>query len=83
VQVPADLCPAHHEIAVGWARNDYNPRWPSEWPGGMGLMDSRTRHDEREREWDRKNGEQVELVARICRSGRSPQCTPAPEGAAP
>lgn len=72
--IPAGLCPVHHQHATAWATNDYQPHNPTEWPGGAFLMDNRTTHDERAREWDRKNSAQVELIARICHSGTSPQC---------
>ncbi|MFH8410707.1 hypothetical protein ACH4FX_38940 [Streptomyces sp. NPDC018019] len=82
--IPADLCPAHRRIAMDWHNNDYDARNPGEWPAGRSvssgectlLMDSRTSHDEREAEFARKNAEQAELTIRVCRSGRSPQCTP-------
>lgn len=82
--IPADLCPAHREIAKGWRDNDFDIRNPGEWPAGRSvtsgertmLMDNRTTIDEQEAEFERKNREQVELTIRICRSGRSPQCTP-------
>lgn len=77
--IPNDLCPVHREQFREWRANDYNPNNPTEWPGGGFLMDSRTSHEERERDWDRQNQEQMDLVARICRSGRSPQCTSSAE----
>lgn len=72
--IPKDLCPIHREHAVHWRNNDYSPWNPSEWPGGAHIMDSRTSHEERARDWDRKNQEAMDQVAAICRSGRSPQC---------
>jgi len=91
--VPADLCPVHRQLALEWRNNDYLPHRPEEWPGGLsacggfGLMDSRTSHEEREVEFDRKNAGQVDLIVRICRSGTSPQCGPLatdlPEAATP
>jgi hypothetical protein len=72
--IPKDLCPVHREHFRDWRDNGYNPRHPTEWPGGSHILDSRTSHDARETDWDRKNLQQMELVARICRSGRSPQC---------
>lgn len=83
------LCPLHEQQASEWRGNHYNPRNPSEWPGGMNatgatlLMDSRTSHEERAREFDRRNAEQVALITRICTSGTSPQCTPTREETAP
>lgn len=73
--VPAGLCPHHWRQAADWRNNHYDPRRPSEWPGGAALMDSRTSHAERERWWAEKNTEQIGLVAAACRSGRDPQCT--------
>ncbi|WP_143179599.1 hypothetical protein [Streptomyces yunnanensis] len=84
MQIPDDLCPVHREIAKGWRDNHFDIWNPGEWPAGRSvtsgertlLMDNRTTVDEREAEFERKNREQVELTIRICRSGRSPQCTP-------
>jgi hypothetical protein len=73
-RIPGDLCPTHRAHFVGWRRNDYSPWNPTEWPGGSHIMDSRTSHEERARDWDRKNLQAMEQVAAICRSGRSPQC---------
>lgn len=80
--IPPDLCPAHREIALGWRNNHYDMRNPGEWPAGMSapyrtpLMDSRTTDMERERRFDEKNQQQIDMTAAACRSGRSPQCTP-------
>lgn len=80
--IPTDLCPAHQENALKWQNNHYDRGNPSEWPCGMSttyrvlLMDLRTSHEEREREFDEKNQQQIDSTARICRSGNSPQCTP-------
>lgn len=77
---PSGLCAVHHQQAVEWRNNDYDRRNPGEWPAGLSfskrtlLMDSRTSHEERSREFAEKNWRQVELIAGICRSGRSPQC---------
>ncbi|WP_328313139.1 hypothetical protein OG432_24670 [Streptomyces sp. NBC_00442] len=86
--VPTDLCPAHTALARHWHRNHYNPQSPSEWPVGLSatlrdhrsaplLMDSRTTDEERAHDFERKNQTQIESVIQICRSGRSPQCSPA------
>ncbi|WP_327259994.1 hypothetical protein [Streptomyces sp. NBC_01240] len=85
--IPTDLCPAHNEIARGWRDNHYNWRDPSEWPAGVSapyrthILDNRTSHEEREKRFDEKNQQQIDLVVQSCRSGRSPQCgaTPANE----
>jgi hypothetical protein len=80
--IPPDLCPAHREIARDWRDNHYDWRNPGEWPAGMSapyrthLLDNRTTHNERERQFDEKNQQQIDLVIRTCRSGRSPQCSP-------
>ena len=76
--IPNDLCAIHREHFRDWRDNHYNARNPTEWPGGGFILDCRTSHQERERDWDRKNLQQMDLIARICRSGRSPQCQPAP-----
>ncbi|GGQ61505.1 hypothetical protein [Streptomyces asoensis] len=56
--------------------NHYDFRNPSEWPGGSHILDSRTTHDEREAEWDRKNLAQmafaVSLRRRQCAGARTP-----------
>jgi hypothetical protein len=75
VRIPDDICPAHAKIARAWRDNHYNAHKPTEWPGGSHIMDSRTTHAERGAKWDRKNLDAVEQTFRICRSGRSPQCT--------
>lgn len=80
--LPSGLCAVHHQQAVNWRNNDYDWRNPAEWPAGLSfpsrtlLMDSRTSHEERAREFEEKNRRQVDLVASICKSGRSPQCLP-------
>ncbi|MFK0296322.1 hypothetical protein ACIQU6_38425 [Streptomyces sp. NPDC090442] len=73
--IPSDLCRAHATIARSWRDNHYSPWNPSEWPGGTPIMDSRTSHQERAADWDRKNADQLERTIRICRSGSSPQCS--------
>lgn len=81
IDIPEGLCATHRQQAVEWRNNDYDWRNPGEWPGGLScrgrqhIMDSRTTHEERAREFERKNREQIELIARICRSGVS--CDPA------
>ena len=80
--IPKDLCPTHRRIALAWRNNHYDRRNPGEWPNGRSskhrylLMDGRTSHEARERDFDRKNQEQIDLVIDLCRSGRSPQCSP-------
>jgi hypothetical protein len=74
MRTPVDLCPAHRKIWLGWRDLTYNPRNPTEWPGGSHIMDSRTTHVERARKWDVKSREQMTLTEACCRSGRSPQC---------
>ncbi len=80
--LPSGLCPVHHQQAFDWRNNEYDRRNPDEWPGGRSsttrtsLMDSRTSHEERSREFEQKNREQIASIERICKSGRSPQCTP-------
>lgn len=74
------LCPVHWKRWIEWRENHYQPQAPSEWPGvGTGIMDSRTSHEERAAEWQRKNQEQMDFVSRVCLSGLSPQCGEAEE----
>lgn len=80
--LPAGLCAFHRELARRWRENHYDPRRPSEWPGGgIPVMDARTSHAERARGWDEKNRAEIARVAEACRSGRSRQCTPRPVAA--
>lgn len=78
---PTGLCSEHHQQAVEWRNNDYDWRNPGEWPGGRSssarshIIDCRTSHEERAREFAEKNRQQIELIAGICKSGRSPQCS--------
>lgn len=78
---PRDLCAAHTDAWKKWRDHvkKYDPRNPTEWPGGAHIMDSRTSHLTRRRGWIDKNAEQMELIEGICRTGRSPECTPRAE----
>lgn len=73
---PDDLCKVHRSAWMQWRNHitKYSTSNPKEWPGGAHIMDSRTSHATRRRQWIEKNAEQMELVERICRSGRSPEC---------
>lgn len=72
---PTDLCPVHRRIWRAWKAHRYDPQHPKDWPGQI-LMDARTSHAERREDWARKNLREMESTAALCRSGRSPQCTP-------
>jgi hypothetical protein len=78
---PADLCPAHREAWLTWRNHylKYRVSNPTEWPGRAMIMDSRTSHTTRRRGWIDKDAEQMELIEKICRSGKSPECN-RPEG---
>lgn len=77
--LPDGLCLFHRDLCRRWRENHYDPRKPSEWPGGgIPIMDARTSHAERERGWDEKNRAEIARIAEACRSGRSRQCTPQP-----
>jgi hypothetical protein len=52
----------------------YRVEHPTEWPGEAMIMDSRTSHTTRRRQWIEKDAEQMELIETICRSGNSPEC---------
>lgn len=74
-EVIRSLCSVHREHAFGYRNLIYSPHNPTEWPGGAHIMDNRTDHETRRKDWERKSEEQVKLIVSICRSGRSPQCT--------
>jgi hypothetical protein len=73
---PADLCPAHRAAWMTWRNHyrKYRVEHPTEWPGEAMIMDSRTSHTTRRRQWIEKDAEQMELIETICRSGNSPEC---------
>lgn len=60
------LCPACAAARTKWRQVIYNPRRPSEWPGGQHILDSRTSHTERRADWEKKTAEQVALIEGIC-----------------
>lgn len=60
------LCPKCQPIRARWKQLHYNPRQPTEWPGGSHILDSRTSHAERRTDWERKTATQVALVEEIC-----------------
>lgn len=60
------LCPACQPIRAGWLRLDYNPRHPTEWPGGQQILDARTTHTERRADWARKTAQQVQAIEDLC-----------------
>jgi hypothetical protein len=68
------LCKEHERIRSAWVKFRYSTLHPKDWPGQM-ILDARTSHEDRRKEWDRKNAEQVALTEEICLSGKSPQCT--------
>lgn len=78
-RLPEGLCVFHRELCRRWRENHYDPRNPSEWPGGSPLIDSHTSHAERERGWDEKNRAEIARITEACRTGRSRQCTRRPE----
>lgn len=72
--VPADLCPFHAGQFRQWREVHFDPRRPTQWPGGSIHMDSRTSTAAQDADWDRKTGGQLDLIERICRGGQSAQC---------
>lgn len=74
MQPPGDLCAAHELIWKIWSVYRYDPNHPKEWGGGP-LMDNRTSHADRERNWDEKTLKELGWIEKTCRSGVSPQCT--------
>jgi len=66
VRDPA-LCSKCKDQARRWRDMQYSVLRPMEWPGTP-LMDSRTSHSDRERDWLRKNIEQVQSIIVVCRA---------------
>ena len=60
------LCPACQAARAGWLRLDYNPRHPSEWPGGQQILDARTSHTARRADWQRKTAQQIAAIEDRC-----------------
>ncbi|MFB7605238.1 hypothetical protein [Streptomyces gardneri] len=85
VRPPLKLCPAHRQHWFDYRNMRFSEETGDPWPGSpqspflyVGTNVSRLR-EERRVQWDRKASEQMQLIERICLSGRSPQCTPAAE----
>lgn len=83
VRPPTALCPAHRRHWIDYRNMLFNEETGDPWPGNpqspflyVGVDINRLR-EERRVQWDRKASEQMQLIERICLSGRSPQCTPA------
>ena len=74
-QPPADLCPPQAQAWKAWRDRylKYSTSHPTEWPGGAHIMDSRTSHTARRRDWIEKDAGQMEIVEHCCRV-RGPQC---------
>jgi hypothetical protein len=72
---PYGLCPPQREAWLAWRNlvHKYDPRNPKEWPGGAHIMDSRTSHTARRRDWIEKSAGQMEIVERAC-ALRGRQC---------
>lgn len=64
------LRPKHAASVSFWSRVIYDPRKPGEWPGGP-LMDSRTSHETRRLDWERKTADQITMIKGFCRDGRN------------
>lgn len=76
-QPPDDLCAEHKRIWKAWQKyaRSYDSDNPREYGGGH-IMDSRTSHAHRRRDWILKGIKDLDLTEQICRRGSSPQCTP-------
>jgi hypothetical protein len=72
---PPGLCPPQREAWLKWRNHitKYSTTNPTEWPGGSHIMDSRTSHTARRRDWIEKNARQMEMVESFC-ARRGPQC---------
>ena len=81
---PPDLCEWHATAWDGYRTLalSYDPNDPKDWPGHH-IMDSRTSHETRRKEWITKGREQLDMIEKHCRSGRSPQCATQPERISP
>lgn len=76
IQIPSGLCPTHHDAAIKWRNNRFNRHHPREWGGGP-LMDNRTSYADKDAEFERKNADQIQLIAEICQ--RRTSCPPEDE----
>lgn len=80
VNPPSDLCKEHRRIWTAWQEYGREHRGGTrDWSNPDGhVMDNRTPPETRLKEWCAKAREQLDLVEEICRSGKSPQCSPKP-----
>ena len=60
------LCPTCQEVRANWQQLHYDPRRPTQWPGGQQILDARTSHTERRKDWDAKTARQIEVIESIC-----------------
>lgn len=60
------LCPTCQAARLKWRQLHYNPRHPTEWPGGQHILDARRDHTQRRADWDTKTAQQVRLIENIC-----------------
>lgn len=80
IRPPDGICPAHRQHWLDYRNMHFNPETGNRWPGYDGSPFNPNGHDmghlreERRAEWDEKASEQMQLIERICLSGRSPQC---------
>ncbi|QQM45132.1 hypothetical protein [Streptomyces liliifuscus] len=82
IRPPAELCPEHRRLWIAYRNMRFDEETGNRWPGYDGSpfqyqgTDMDALRNERRVEWDEKASEQMQLIERICLSGRSPQCTP-------
>lgn len=80
VRAPKGMCPVHWQMRVDYRNMHFDPVTGDRWPGTPGSMfivvgsDLNAVCEERRCEWDERASEQMQLIERICLSGRSPQC---------
>lgn len=88
VRPPAGLCAVHLKLWTDYRDLRFDPYSGNRWPGhpgspfiviGSNLQQVR---EWRRCEWDDKASQQMQLLEKMCLSGRSPQC-PRPDGSAP
>jgi hypothetical protein len=85
VRPAGGICPTHRQHWIDYRNMLFDYETGNRWPGYHGSpfeyvgTDMNGLREERRVQWDRNASEQMQLIERICLSGRSPQCTPTVE----
>lgn len=89
VRPPAGMCTHHRQAWIDYRDMRFDWETGARWPGEHGSPFQYVGHNMREVreqrrvEWDEKASAQMQLIERICLSGRSPNCTEPVVDAAP